>query len=161
MSVEIIPCGATMAAEVRGVDLGQQVDVELAETLSAAWHENILLLFRDQEMDNKKLKNSAAWLGDTSHISMPAERRGDDDIEIQNAMEYANEHYVEMKELLQKSGEYVAQMLGVEAAYITSGCAAALTLGTAGFMKGKDLYKMAQLPNTSGMKTDILIQKLH
>ena len=80
--------------------------------------------------------------------------------EIQNAMGYANEHYVEMKELLQKSGEYVAQMLGVEAAYITSGCAAALTLGTAGFMTGKDLDKMAQLPNTSGMKTDILIQKL-
>ena len=41
--------------------------------------------------------------------------------EIQNAMEYANAHYVEMRELLQKSGEYVAQMLGVEAAYITSG----------------------------------------
>ena len=91
MNVEIIPCGATMAAEVRGVDLGQQVDVELAETLSAAWHENILLLFRDQEMDNKKLKNSAAWLGDTSHISMPAERRGDDDIEIQNVSNILDE----------------------------------------------------------------------
>ena len=80
--------------------------------------------------------------------------------DIQNAMEYANEHYVEMRELLDKSGEYVAQILGVEAAYITSGCAAALTLGTAGFMTGSDLDKMAQLPNTAGMKTDILIQKL-
>ena len=42
------------------------------------------------------------------------------------AMEEANHTYVEMRELLEKSGEFIAEMLGVEAAYVTSGCAAAL-----------------------------------
>lgn len=83
MSVEFIPCSATMAAEVYGVDLRHPVEAETAALLSAAWHQYVLLLFRNQEMDNENLKNSAAWLGETSQISMPAERRGDDDVEIQ------------------------------------------------------------------------------
>ena len=91
MDVQIIPCGATMAAEVQGVDLGQRIDTELAERISAAWHKNVLLLFRDQKLDNKQLKNSAAWLGDTSQISMPTERRGDDDSEIQNVSNILDE----------------------------------------------------------------------
>ena len=83
MGVEIIPCSATMAAEIRGVDLSQPVGTEMAAQLSAAWHQYVLLLFRDQDMDNQQLKSSAAWLGENSQISMPTERRGDDDVEIQ------------------------------------------------------------------------------
>ncbi len=81
--------------------------------------------------------------------------------EVREAMEGANFHYVEMRELLEKSGEHIADMLGVEAAYITSGCAAALTLSTAACMVGTDLEKMGRLPDTSGMKNEILIQKKH
>jgi taurine dioxygenase len=91
MNVEIIPCSTTMGALVRGVDLGQPIELELAERLLAAWYENVLLVFRDQEMDNKRLKNSAAWLGETSQISMPTDRRGDDDIEIQNVSNILDE----------------------------------------------------------------------
>ena len=46
--------------------------------------------------------------------------------EVMQAMVDANSNYVEMEELLEKSGEYVAKLLGVEAAYVTSGCFAAL-----------------------------------
>ena len=83
MTIEIIPCNKTMAAEVRGIDLAQPIVKETAEILRQAWYEHVLLLFRDQQMNNQQLKNSAAWLGERSQIAMPVDRRGDDDIEIQ------------------------------------------------------------------------------
>ena len=75
------------------------------------------------------------------------------------AMEEANHTYVEMRELLEKSGEFIAEMLGAEAAYVTSGCAAALALSTAACMTGRDQDKIAQLPDTTGMRDEIILQK--
>lgn len=48
--------------------------------------------------------------------------------------------------------------MGAEAGYITPGCAAAMTLGTAAFITGDDLAKMALLPDTNGMKNRVVIQ---
>ncbi len=78
---------------------------------------------------------------------------------VQRAMDEANQHYVEMEDLLARSGAYVAETLGVEAAYITSGCAAALVLGTAGIMTGTDPARIAQLPNTEGMRNEVVFQR--
>jgi len=82
MGVEIIPCSATMAAEIRGVDLSQPVGTEMAAQLSAAWHQYVLLLFRDQDMDNQQLKSSAAWLGETVSPHIPIEATIDTTIAI-------------------------------------------------------------------------------
>ena len=79
--------------------------------------------------------------------------------EVREVMEAANHHYVEMSELLEKSGEHIAGIVGAEAAYVTSGCAAALTLSASACMTGLDAAKIAQLPDTTGMKSDILLQK--
>ena len=49
-------------------------------------------------------------------------------------------------------------MVGVPAAYITSGAGSALTLATAACMAGDDDAKIQQLPDTTGMKNEILIQ---
>ncbi|NKB65977.1 MAG: aminotransferase class V-fold PLP-dependent enzyme [Candidatus Latescibacteria bacterium] len=75
------------------------------------------------------------------------------------AMEAAGRYYVDMDELLTSSGEIVAQWLECEAALVTPGCAAALVLGTAGLMTGKDPAKMEQLPDSTGMKDEIVMQK--
>ena len=80
---------------------------------------------------------------------------------VKAAMEAASGYYVEMAELLEKSGQIVAGLLGAEAAYVTSGASAALALGAAACMTGKDGDKIAQLPDTSGMKNELLIQKRH
>ena len=58
--------------------------------------------------------------------------------EVLDAMEDANRHYVEMQELLERSGEYIARTLGAEAAYVTPGCAAAIALSVAAAMAGTD-----------------------
>lgn len=79
--------------------------------------------------------------------------------EVAAAMAAANDTYVEMSELLARSGEYIANLLGVEAAYVTSGCSAALAFSAAACMTGRDLDKIAQLPDTAGMKNEIVIQK--
>ena len=79
--------------------------------------------------------------------------------EVMQAMETANGSYVVMSELLEKAGEYVAQFMGVESAFITSGCAAGLALCAAACIAGKDQEKRGQLPDSTGMRNEILIQK--
>ena len=56
---------------------------------------------------------------------------------VQAAMNAANSSQVEMRELLAKSGDHIADRLGVEAAYVTSGGAAAQALSVAACMAGR------------------------
>lgn len=77
---------------------------------------------------------------------------------VMQAMEQANEATVEMQELLAKSGDFIADLLGVEAAYVTSGGAAAQALSIAACMAGADPDKSARLPDTAGMKDEVVIQ---
>jgi L-seryl-tRNA(Ser) seleniumtransferase len=79
--------------------------------------------------------------------------------EVARAMEDAADVYVEMEELLERSGEFIAELLGVEAAYVTSGCSAALALSTAACMTGRDTDLISRLPNTTGMKNEVVLQK--
>ena len=77
---------------------------------------------------------------------------------VMQAMEQANEATVEMQELLERSGDFIADLLGVEAAYVTSGGAAAQALSIAACMAGADPDKIARLPDTAGMKDEVVIQ---
>lgn len=79
--------------------------------------------------------------------------------EVQAAMVTANRYFADMEDLLKKTGAIIADLLGTEAALVTPGCAAALALGSAACMSGSDPQQMEQLPDTTGMKHRILIQK--
>ncbi len=78
--------------------------------------------------------------------------------EVRMAMAAADSVYVSMMELQEKAGEHIAKMVDVPSAYITSGAGSALTLATAAIMAGSDTNKIEQLPDTTGMKSEILIQ---
>ena len=78
---------------------------------------------------------------------------------VTQAMEEANRGTVEMQELFRKSGDFIADLLGVEAAFVTSGGAAAQALSVAACMAGTDPDRIAQLPDTTGMKNEVVIQK--
>jgi L-seryl-tRNA(Ser) seleniumtransferase len=80
---------------------------------------------------------------------------------VLEAMFEASKHFVDLNEMLEKSGEYVANLLGVEAGYITSGATAGLTLSTAACITGTDPAKIKQLPDLHGLKNEVLIQKSH
>jgi L-seryl-tRNA(Ser) seleniumtransferase len=81
--------------------------------------------------------------------------------EVMDAINYASEHYVMLDELHDKIGERIATLVHSEAAMVTSGAASALTLGTAAVLTGMDQQKMVALPDLTGMKSEVIIQKSH
>lgn len=78
---------------------------------------------------------------------------------VQAAVAEANESFVDMEDLLEKSGAAIAGMLGAQAALVTSGCYAGLVLGAAAIMTGKDPQRIARLPDSTGMKNGFLVQR--
>jgi D-glucosaminate-6-phosphate ammonia-lyase len=79
--------------------------------------------------------------------------------EVKQAMEDASNWAVNLDELMDKAGARVAELLGAEAAIITGGCAAALCHGTAACIAGADPEKMKRLPDSAGMRNEVLIAK--
>src|SRR3982074_3720811 len=80
---------------------------------------------------------------------------------VKRAMQDVERYYVDMQQLLDRSGEVIAGLLGAEAAYVTPGAAAALALGAAACMAGADPDKIGRLPDTTGMPGTVLIQAGH
>lgn len=81
--------------------------------------------------------------------------------EVRAAMDAANDAYIPLTELEEAVGRIIAQATKVPAAYVTSGAGSALTLATAAAMAGDDDARIQQLPDTTGMKNEVLIQKRH
>jgi L-seryl-tRNA(Ser) seleniumtransferase len=83
--------------------------------------------------------------------------------EIQEAMDEAmNSGYVVFEDLLRKTGEFIADTLGTEQAFVTSGAAAAISLGTAAALAGDDREKMGLIPDTSSFdRNELVFQKGH
>jgi D-glucosaminate-6-phosphate ammonia-lyase len=77
------------------------------------------------------------------------------------AMEESNRSYVSMVELLESSGHSLADLMGAHAARVTTGASAAIALGTAACMTGVDGLKWEQLPDTTGMKNEVVMQRHH
>ena len=81
--------------------------------------------------------------------------------EAQQAMEAAKGALVDMNELNVKAGQAIARMLGAEAAVVSSGAAGALLLQAAAVIAGTDPAKIARLPDTEGMRNEIVMQRAH
>jgi L-seryl-tRNA(Ser) seleniumtransferase len=81
--------------------------------------------------------------------------------EVVKTMHEAAKSFVSIDELLEKSGEKIAEITGAPAAFITSGAAAGLAVSAAACMAGSDPMKAKQLPDTSGMKDEITIHRCH
>jgi L-seryl-tRNA(Ser) seleniumtransferase len=77
------------------------------------------------------------------------------------AMNEAAASFVHIDELQARAGDVIAGITGAEAGYVTTGAAAALTLGTAACLAGMDVSKMDRLPDTTGMKNEVVVQKGH
>ena len=77
--------------------------------------------------------------------------------EVHRAMERASEHFVEIIELQKAVGSRLAQFAGTEAALVSSGSAACIAQATAGCIAGTDPDKISRLPDTSGMKNEVII----
>src|SRR5215813_2373201 len=81
--------------------------------------------------------------------------------ELHEAMADASREYVMLEELHDKVGARLAELIGSESAMVTTGCAGAIHLGTCASLTGADGQKVRQLPDLTGMKSEVLIQKIH
>ena len=81
--------------------------------------------------------------------------------EVIEAMNYAIDNKAKMKELHDAVGERIAELVGSEAAMVAAGASSAISLGTAACMTMGDKEKMFQLPDHTGLKHEVIIQKNH
>jgi L-seryl-tRNA(Ser) seleniumtransferase len=81
--------------------------------------------------------------------------------EVLAAIQYAAQHYVPLNELQDKVGERIASHLGCEFAMVTSGAAGALFCGTSACITGTDPKAILQIPDLTGLKSEVLVQKTH
>ena len=81
--------------------------------------------------------------------------------EIIEAMREAAQALVNIDELNEAAGAAIARMLGAEAALVTAGSTAGLVLQAAACIAGDDPSRIAQLPDTTGMKNEFVIQRAH
>jgi L-seryl-tRNA(Ser) seleniumtransferase len=81
---------------------------------------------------------------------------------VQAAVARAAKHPVRLAELQRAAGEYIARLLHCEAALVTAGAASALTLGTAACVTMGKRPAVRSIPNdTTGLKTEVIVQKAH
>ncbi|MCC6586149.1 MAG: aminotransferase class V-fold PLP-dependent enzyme [Bryobacterales bacterium] len=81
--------------------------------------------------------------------------------EVLRAMEEASHNFVAIHELQEKAGRHIAELTEAEDAFVTCGASAALCLASCAATAGDDKKKMAQLPDLTGMKSEMVIQKRH
>ena len=81
--------------------------------------------------------------------------------EVRQAMNEAATGYVKIAELMDAVGRRIAELMQCEYGLVTAGCAAALTQVTAACVAGDDPEKIARLPDTEGLKDEIIVQRSH
>jgi uncharacterized pyridoxal phosphate-dependent enzyme len=84
--------------------------------------------------------------------------------ELEAVMTMAGRHFVSIPELEVAAGKRIAEMLKLQegyAALVTSGAAAAIQSGLAGILTGGNEAFIRQLPDLTGMKSEVIIQKSH
>src|SRR6266567_2326072 len=77
--------------------------------------------------------------------------------EVRQAQVEAAQHFVNMLDLQRAVGRRLAELTGAESGIITSGAAGAMAAATAACMAGNDPQKIWQLPDTSGLKHEVIM----
>jgi L-seryl-tRNA(Ser) seleniumtransferase len=84
--------------------------------------------------------------------------------EVEAVMALAGQHFCSIPDLEVAAGQRIAQMLKLPDGYtalVTSGAAAAMQSGLAGILTGDNRKFIEQLPDLTGMKSEVIIQKSH
>lgn len=84
--------------------------------------------------------------------------------ELEAVMAQAGRHFVRIVDLEVAAGNRISQMLKLPEGYtalVTSGAAAAMQSGLAGILTGGDEKLIQQIPDLTGMKSEVIIQKTH
>jgi len=77
--------------------------------------------------------------------------------EVRQAKQEAALHFVDMFELQHGVGKRLAELSGAESGMVTSGAAGAMAAATAACIAGSDPKKIWQLPDTTGLKDEVVM----
>ena len=81
--------------------------------------------------------------------------------EVRQAMTEASRKYVHIEELIDGVGRRIGEIMRAEFGLVTNGCAAALCQVTAACVAGTSPDRIARLPDTTGMKNEVITLKTH
>ena len=81
--------------------------------------------------------------------------------EVIEAVAEALSMNVEIDELQRRACAVIADITGAEAGCVTSSCSSAISIAVAAVMTGADLGRIMQLPDTTGMPNEVILQKAH
>jgi uncharacterized pyridoxal phosphate-dependent enzyme len=77
--------------------------------------------------------------------------------EVRQAAGEASHYFVDMFELQAAAGRHLAKLSGAEAGMVTSGSAGAMAAATAACIAGSDPKNVWQLPDTTGLKSEVVM----
>ena len=80
---------------------------------------------------------------------------------VQEAMCEAASAFISMDQMQEKAGAFIAEVTRTEGAVVTPGAAAGITLAIGACIVGSNRYAARQLPNTLGLKNEVIIQRGH
>jgi uncharacterized pyridoxal phosphate-dependent enzyme len=84
--------------------------------------------------------------------------------ELEAVMAQAGRHFVRIADLEVAAGKRISELLKLPEGYsaiVTSGAAAAMQSGLAGILTGDNEQLIKQIPDLTGMKSEVIIQKSH
>ena len=81
--------------------------------------------------------------------------------QVRQAMTDASMQYVAIRELMECAGARLAEVMQCEWGLVTNGCAAALAQVTSACITGNDPALIARLPDTNGLKNEVIVQTSH
>ena len=79
--------------------------------------------------------------------------------EVVEAIYQAGHYHVNLDELMAAAGPRIAELLQVDAAMVSSGAAGAVTCGTLACLAGGDPEKIQQLPDTTGIRDEVVVPR--
>ena len=81
--------------------------------------------------------------------------------DAQLAMQLISPHFIKIHELQSSASKIISELTGSESGFITASSGAGITLSIAALMTGKNPGLIEKLPNTDGLKNEVVVQSGH
>ena len=131
---------APIFAAIAGHELSKKLSAAVGKTSTANVYERIGV--------RPFINARGTWTYLSGSLELP---------EVRRAMEAASQQFVDMFELQRAVGKRLAEISGAESGMVTSGAAGAMAAATAACIAGKDQAKIWQLPDTTGLKNEVVM----
>ena len=122
----------------------RRLGAKVTSTVSSSFTDNVYTRVGVRPLINAR----GTWTYLCGSLELPEARR---------AAEEASQYFVDLFELQAGVGRHLAKLAGAESAMVTSGSAGAMASATAGCIAGTDAKNVWQLPDTTGLKSEVIM----